>query len=67
MPGEVERPVKAAGQLLELTAGWAKDLGIARYVVDGDEMKDAYAPYGLEPSQVRAAPPDRFSAHAERL
>jgi membrane-bound ClpP family serine protease len=53
-----ERPVKAAGQLLELTAGWAKDLGIARYVVDGDEMKDAYAPYGLEPNQVRSAPPD---------
>lgn len=51
-----ERQVKHKDQLLKLDAGWAKDLGIARYVVDGDDIKEAYALYGLE--KVRSAPPD---------
>jgi membrane-bound ClpP family serine protease len=53
------RPVKAAGQLLELTGTKAKDLGFARYVVDNaSNPKELYARYGIEASRVRQAGPD---------
>jgi membrane-bound ClpP family serine protease len=52
-----EGQVKAAGQLLELTAAKAKDYGIARYVVDNPRnLQELYALYGL--GKVQEAPPD---------
>jgi len=51
--------VKAAGQLLDLTAAKAKDYGIARYVVDNPrEPRELYVLYGIDPSRVRQAGPD---------
>ncbi len=52
-----EGQVKAAGQLLELTAAKAKDYGLARYVVDNPrDLKELYALYGV--SKVHDSPPD---------
>jgi membrane-bound ClpP family serine protease len=63
-----EGQVKAAGQLLELTAAKAKDYGIARFVVDNPrELKELYAHYGVEPGRVRQAGPDWVDALANFL
>jgi membrane-bound ClpP family serine protease len=63
-----EGQVKAAGQLLELTAAKAKDYGIARHVLDNPrELKELYAHYGVEPEKVRHAGPDWVDALANFL
>jgi membrane-bound serine protease (ClpP class) len=56
---ENEGQIKAAGQLLDLTAAKAKDYGIARYVVDNPrEPRELFVLYGIDPSRVRQAGPD---------
>jgi membrane-bound ClpP family serine protease len=45
-----------AGKLLTLRADRARELGLARHVVDG--LGDVYALYGVNPSQVHVAGPD---------
>jgi membrane-bound serine protease (ClpP class) len=61
-----EGQVKAAGQLLELTAAKAKDYGIARYVVDNPRnLLELYALYGL--GKVQEAPPDWLEKLADFL
>jgi membrane-bound ClpP family serine protease len=51
------RPVKAAGQLLELTAAKAKDFGIARDVVNNPHnVQELAALYGV--SKIQESPPD---------
>jgi membrane-bound serine protease (ClpP class) len=54
-----EGQIKAAGQLLDLSAIKAKEYGIARYVVDNPrEPRELYVLYGIDPSRVRQAGPD---------
>jgi membrane-bound ClpP family serine protease len=61
-----EGQVKAAGQLLELTAAKAKDYGIARYVVDNArDAKELYALYGV--TKAHDSPPDWLDALANFL
>jgi membrane-bound ClpP family serine protease len=51
------RPVKAAGQLLDLTAAKAKDFGLARYVVANPQnVRELATLYGV--AKVQEAPPD---------
>jgi membrane-bound serine protease (ClpP class) len=65
---ENEGLIKAAGQPLNLTAGKAKDFGVARYVVDNPrDPKELYALYGIDPSRVRQAGPDWLDALASFL
>jgi membrane-bound ClpP family serine protease len=65
---ENEGQIKAAGQLLDMTAAKAKDYGIARYVVDNPrEPRELYVLYGIDPSRVRQAGPDWLDGLANFL
>jgi membrane-bound ClpP family serine protease len=61
-----EGQVKAKGQLLKLNAAKAKELGVARYVVENPrDLKEVYAIYVPDTSKVREAGADwldRFAA-----
>jgi membrane-bound ClpP family serine protease len=62
-----ERQIKAAGQLLKLDAPLAYELGVARYTVDGRDIKEVFTLYGVEPGKVRQATPDWLDKLAEFL
>jgi membrane-bound serine protease (ClpP class) len=56
--------VKPKGQLLKLNATRAVELGVARNAVNGRDMGEVYAYYGIDPSAVTEATPgwlDRFA------
>jgi membrane-bound serine protease (ClpP class) len=58
--------VKPKGQLLRLSATRAAELGIARFTVDGTDVKEVYSLYGVEAGKVREATPgwlDRFATY----
>ncbi|HET6575749.1 MAG TPA: NfeD family protein [Fimbriiglobus sp.] len=57
--------IKPRGQLLKLTATEARNLGLARFVVDTRDPAEVYARYGVDPAQVKDASPawlDQFAA-----
>ncbi|MBV9125001.1 MAG: hypothetical protein JO112_16730, partial [Planctomycetes bacterium] len=56
-----EGQIKGQGELLELSATQAEELGVAQLVVDGpstNSLPVIYAHYGLAPDQVQSAGPD---------
>lgn len=59
-----EGTIKEAGELLTLDAARARELGIARHLTENDDIREAYALYGLQPSEVQEATPDWLDAIA---
>ena len=60
-----ERIVKQKGILLKLSATEAEQLELARFVVDGRDVGEVAAKYGMEPGKLREATPgslDQFAA-----
>jgi membrane-bound ClpP family serine protease len=62
-----EDQIKHKGQPLKLDGERAKSFGVARYVVDSDSVREAYAKYGVDPDKVKNARPDWLDAVAEFL
>ncbi len=60
-----EGRIKHADQLLELDAELAKELGIARYVIQ--DPTALYSLYGLDPAEVRLSGPDWLDRISEFL
>jgi len=59
--------IKDKGQYLKLTAALAKEVGIARYLIDNRDIKEVYPLYGLEPTKVQESSPDWLDGLAEFL
>ncbi len=55
---QVENKIKHKGKLLVLDAKTAKEVGLARYLVKGRDVREVYTQYGLEPDKVREITPD---------
>ena len=55
---EVERELKPKGQLLKLTATEAKQLGFVGFTIEGGNIGDLYAKYGVDPAKVTEATPE---------
>ena len=50
--------------LLKLSATLANEVGVARFLVDGGDLKDVAAVYGYDPEKIKEATPgwlDRFA------
>jgi membrane-bound serine protease (ClpP class) len=62
-----EGVVKNKDELLKLTATRANDLGVARYLVDGRDIRDVAASYGFDADKIKEATPGWLDRFAEFL
>lgn len=62
-----EKQIKHRGSLLKLDATMARELGLARAVVPGRDVREVTALYGLEESAVRELSPDWLDQIADFL
>ena len=62
-----EGVVKNKDELLKLTATRAQELGVARYLVDGRDIKDVAAAYGVDAEKIKEATPGWLDRFAEFL
>jgi membrane-bound serine protease (ClpP class) len=63
----VESQVKGKGQLLNLNASRAEELGVTRFITDNRDPTAVYAYYGLEASRVKEVTPGWLDRFAEFL
>ncbi len=62
-----EGTIKEGGELLRLNAEQARDLGLARHLIDNRDIREVYTHYGLDPRGVREATPDWLDNIADFL
>ena len=62
-----EGVVKNKDSLLKLSATLANEVGVARFLVDGGDLKDVAAVYGYDPEKIKEATPGWLDRFAEFL